>query len=114
MPVGFLDPNVIGRDDVASFIGVARLPAHARSECRRDGGGAGRSFDTRVLPDPLAQAVFHPDEDDFARAGKAFVDKPAEERRGRVVQCAGPDTRARPRLLGRFYSLSRWRRAKLA
>lgn len=71
MPVGFVDPTVIGRDGVTSFIGVTRLPAHANFELHTD--GSAWSLNSQVLADPLAQAVFNPDIDDFARAGKLFV-----------------------------------------
>jgi len=39
MPVSFLGPTVIGRDGVTSFIGVARLPAHANFELQANDSG---------------------------------------------------------------------------
>lgn len=71
MPVGFVDPTVIGRNGVTSFLGVTRLPAHANLELQNH--GSTWSLNSQVLPDPLAQAVFNPTVEDFAQAGKLFV-----------------------------------------
>lgn len=49
-----------------------------------------------MLPDPLAQAVFHPDEKDFARAGELFVDTLREA----VVELTGGSGRVANMLSG--------------
>ncbi|KAJ5496535.1 Carboxymethylproline synthase [Penicillium fimorum] len=72
MPVGFVDPTIINRDETTSFLGVSQLPGHASFSLQK-AGKTGWTFSVRVDADPVVLAALNPKIDDFAQAGSAFI-----------------------------------------
>lgn len=71
MPVGFVDPTVINRDETTSFMGVSQLPAHSSITLRNADLG-GWAVEMSVHPDPILAAL-NPQISDFKEAGSAFI-----------------------------------------